>query len=283
MTKSPKVLCVVAHGLYSPWINILYGGQEVTWLAKEMPENFEILHFHGTPLGHLGQKLDSIHERIRWSTRIAHTVLRTIDFLLTLPFLVFIPKAVESKLSGIRHKVIHVRIPDGYLTMRWKSKGIFKYALENYDFDYLFITTTSSYIRPSQLLKTLEGQNRKFFFGGAKAYEGANFIAGSNRILSRDLVDLVVSRPFSYLPHIIEDVSLSRSLRSYGVEFTFFNHLDIDSIDRLSTFSNEELVNTYHFRVKSGPLHDRKDIEVMQELHKRFYEIENSPREVQHD
>jgi hypothetical protein len=274
--QSPKVLCVVAHGLYSPWIDILFKGQETTWLADDIPENFEILHFHGTPLGQAGQRLDKVHERIRWSKRSAHTLLRVFDFLITLPFLAWLPRTEESSLTGLRHRAIHVRLLDGYLTMRWKSKGIFKFALENYDFEYLFITTTSSYIRPAELLKVLEGRKKVGFFAGAKAYKGANFIAGSNRILSRDLVELIVSKPFSYMPHIIEDVSLSRSLMRYGFDLTFFDHLDIDSVEKLATLSDEELKLNYHFRVKSGPLRDRKDVEVMQALHSRLRRIENS-------
>ena len=268
--KEVKVLCAISHGYYKPWIDIAFKGQERTWLADEIPDNFQVLHFHATPLNLVGRSLDRIHERIRWTNRYIGIVLKAFDTALTYPFLRWEPGVSQSKLMNMRHDSIHVKSPDSYLTFRWKSRAMMKYALEKYDFDFLFMTTTSSYIRPQTLLELCEGFPSSSFYGGAKAYEGATFAAGSNRFLSRDVVQRIVENKKCYLPQIIEDVSLSQSVYDLGVDLVFLPHLDIDSMENLDSFSDMELSSHYHFRVKSGTLQSRNDVSLMLRLHDRF-------------
>lgn len=274
MIPAPKILCLVGHGYYKPWIEIAVEGQDKTWLAEDFPDNFQVIHFHGTPIGPFGLLLDKWHERIRWSNRLGNTILKLFDFLISLPFLGWIPDSKESKLLQLKHRSIHVRFPDTYLTVRWKVKGMMQFVLKNYDFDYLFLTTSSSYIRPKKLTEALQDSSRTQFLGGAKAYDGASFAAGSNRILSRDLVEYLVRRPTSYMPHIIEDVSMSRSLTKKGVPINFQPHLDISSLAALDRITDDELASNYHLRLKSGPISQRNDVAIMKALHKRFLQID---------
>ena len=226
MSKDIKVLCAISHGYYKPWIEIATEGQSKTWLADELPQGFEVLHYHGSPLSSFGQKLDRLHERVRWTNRYIGYILKTFDALVAFPFLWWEPKVSSSALLPMKHPSIHIHSPDSYLTFRWKSRAMMKYALENYDFDFLFMTTTSSYIRPAKLLSIASEFPLSKFYAGAKAYEGATFAAGSNRFLSRDLVEYIVTNKTSYLPHLIEDVSLARSLTKVSTPLFFINHLD---------------------------------------------------------
>lgn len=275
MENSPKILVAVSHGYYAPWIDIATQGQNETWLIDELPPNIEVLHYHGSPLGKFGLLLDRVHERIRWSNRIGLFLLRLFDSIFTFPFLAFTPSASTSRLLHLRHKTIHVRWPDSYLTFRWKARGMFRYALNNFDFDFLFMTTSSSYIRLDGLTKLLSKQNPIEFFGGASAYEGANFAAGSNRVLSRDLVISLLDRSLDYLPFPIEDLSLSKSVLRKGVRLVRLPHLDINSLENLSQVPDAELLNHYHFRLKSGSLENRNDVEIMKELHRRLTRIDH--------
>lgn len=273
MASNPKILVAVGHGYYSPWIEIALKGQNETWLAGELPSNIEILHYHGSPLGKTGLWLDRFHERVRWSNRFGYALLRLFDSVVTFPFLAIIPPSSTSKLLFLKHKTIHVRWPDSYLTFRWKAKGMFRFILDNYDFDFLFMTTSSSLIRLDELSKLLSKKNPNRFFGGASAYSGANFAAGSNRVLSRDLVQTLLSNPFDYLPFPIEDLSMSKSLLRNGVELVRLPHLDINSLESLQLVTDVELMNHYHFRVKSGALDNRNDVVIMKALHKRLMRI----------
>jgi len=273
VVSKPKILVAVGHGYYSPWIDIALKGQDQTWLAGDLPSNIEILHYHGSPLNKLGLRLDKFHERIRWSNRFGYALLALFDSLVTFPFLAITPKSSTSKLLFLRHKTIHVRWPDSYLTFRWKAKGMFRFILENYDFDFLFMTSSSSYIRTAELSRLLSEQTPSRFFGGATAYEGAKFAAGSNRVLSRDLVQNLLRNPLDYLPFPIEDLSMSESILGDGVELVRLPHLDIDSLEKLQQLADKELVNHYHFRVKSGSLDNRNDVVIMKTLHERLLNI----------
>jgi hypothetical protein len=274
MSNQPKVLCLISHGYYKPWIDIAINGQNTTWLAHDLPSNFQVLNYHGTPLKAAGQWLDKAHERIRWSNRYFHLILKYVDLVMTSPFWAWMPDVSPSKLMHLNHETIHVNVRDSYLTFRWKAKGAFKYILETYDFDFVFMTTTSSYIRPSRLLDILGDAPRREYLGGARAYAGANFAAGSNRILSRDLIQYLVDHPRSYLPYPIEDLSLSKSLIAKGIEINFMPHLDIPSISDLDKFTDQELLNNYHFRLKSGSIDHRGDVAIMKALDQRLLEIE---------
>jgi len=273
VVSNPKILVAVGHGYYAPWIDIAIKGQNETWLADQVPSNIEILHYHGSPLGRTGLMLDRIHERIRWSNRLGYALLGLFDSVVTFPFLAIIPKSSTSKLLSLKHKTIHVRWPDSYLTFRWKAKGMFKFVIKNYDFDFLFMTTSSSYIRLEELSKLLSVQMTNRFFGGATAYSGANFAAGSNRVFSRDLVQNLLNRPLDYLPFPIEDVSLSKSVMKDGIKLARLPHLDIDSLENLHKLTDAELLNHYHFRVKSGSLDNRNDVAIMKSLHERLKRI----------
>jgi hypothetical protein len=281
MSNQPKVLCLISHGYYKPWIDIAINGQNKTWLAHELPENFQVLNYHGTPLKAFGQFLDKAHERIRWSNRYLHFVLKYVDLVLTAPFLGWIPGAHRSELMQLNHETLHIRAMDSYLTFRWKAKGVFKYILSNCDFDFVFMTTTSSYIRPNQLLAILADVPKSNFLAGARAYNGANFAAGSNRVLSRDLVQFLVDHPKSYLPYPIEDVSLSKSLTANGIEVHFLPHIDIPSISKLNALTDAELLSHYHFRLKSGSHDQRGDVSIMKALDDRLIKIEHAAKGVQ--
>lgn len=270
----PRILCLVGHGYYQPWIDIAVEGQDNTWLALDFPDGFQLVHFHGTPVGKLGLLFDKFHERIRWSNRFGNTLLRIFDLTVSIPFLAWMPQAKKSSLLKLRHDSFQIHCPDVYLTHRWKMKGMMQFVLKNYDFDYLFLTTSSSYIRPGKLLEVLVDCKRKNFLGGAKAYAGASFAAGSNRILSRDLVEYLVRHPTSYLPHIIEDVSMSKSFTNIGIEISFQSHLDIESLAALDSITDYALESNYHFRLKSGPLGKRNDVAIMKALHNRFLQID---------
>jgi hypothetical protein len=52
-------------------------------------------------------------------------------------------------------------------------------------------------------------------------------------------------------------------------------HLDVNSLENLSQVTDAELLNHYHFRLKSGSLENRNDVEIMKELHRRLLRIDN--------
>ena len=277
LTNKPqiKVLCGVVHGLYSPWISILEEGQLVTWLNEPFPDNFSVVHFHAKPVGSFGLKVDQLHERIRWGGRAPNRLLRFMDRILSIPFLLKIPRYTSSDSLPAAIPGIHIHFPDIYATMRWKDLSILKYFLEESDADLLFMTTTSSYIRPSALIDYCQSLSGVDIYSGSKPYPDADFASGANRILSRSAAQAVHDSRIFWDPAIIEDVALGDLLRKNGITFSGFDQINIPSLDHLETLSDSDLFSNYHFRVKSGSHTDRNDIKIMKALSERFKQIDS--------
>jgi hypothetical protein len=272
MSASPTVLCAISHGLYQPWISILHEGQEKTWLRDERPEGVEVIHFHGSPLSNFGIKLDKLHEQIRWSTRFKANTLKFADYLLTFPFMGYQARYTSSKILKVEDPAIHIHFPDSYLTYRWKELALFRYFLTETKFDYLFLTSSSSYVKLDKLKEYVENLPAVGVYAGATPYDSAEFISGANRILSRDVIEQVVKNSKKFNPVIIEDVALGNLISRLGFLRTSFPISNIGSLQELEDSSADFLEDSYHFRLKSGSLENRKDVEIMHKLHSRIGE-----------
>ena len=268
-----KVLCLISHGLYEPWIKIYEDGQKPTWLMSERPAGFQVAHFHGTPVSSTGRALDRIHERIRWSNRLGATSLRFFDRLWSIPFKNFLPSVTPSRLLLASDPVLHVHQPDLYCTYKWKEVGAFSHVLSHYDFDYVFTTTTSSYIRPARLVQILEEQPRELFYAGMIPYAGANFASGSNRVFSRDVIKLIVDNRKDLDSAIIEDVSIARLLEKFGVFPRALSGLNLSEECEIESLTVDEITANYHFRLKSGLIKKRMDAKLFHKLHQKVQSI----------
>jgi glycosyltransferase involved in cell wall biosynthesis len=273
--KKSKILIVVAHGLYEPWVNILHEGQRKTWLRWPLPEEVKVIHLHGTPLSPIGWKLDRLHEKIRWTNKWVARPLAWLDRFLLLPFRWYIPKISRSELLEIEQKVLHVHFPDSYLNFHWKFLALLKYFLEETDFDFIFSTTTSSMIKPFALQRLVsEFSPEKIIYAGVKPYDGANFAAGNNRLLSRSTVKLIIKSRWRIDPGTIEDKAIGDLLFKLGVQFIELPSLNITDKEGLkSPKLIEDLISNFHIRVKSGTFEERGDVLLMHAIEQRLNEI----------
>jgi hypothetical protein len=266
----PSVLCAISHGLYVPWLEILKEGQSKTWLAQPTPDNVEIIHYHGTPLNSIIYPLDKIHERIRWSNRYMYRLLKVFDNLLLGPWMNYLPTSEKSSLLNSKQEVLHIRFPDTYVTYRWKLLGLMNFFLNNTNHDYLFTTTTASYINLKALSRRiLEFQPGDLYFG-ALPYEGADFVSGSNRIFSRETVEKLLRAKSLWKPGIIEDLAVGQLLLKLGIQPTFIPIINISCLQELESFEDETFHNNYHFRLKSGPNSKREDVKIMKSFHSKY-------------
>jgi hypothetical protein len=265
-------MCAVSIGLYEPWVDILKDGQETTWLNCDLPPEIEVVHFHANPVAKLIRNLDSIHERIRWSGVRRAAFLRMADRIFSKPFLKYVPAVTESNLLSLKTqgKSIHLHFPDTYVTYRWKELALFNYFLEQNSFDYLFITSSASYVRPNALVKYVKNLARSSIYSGAHPYPEANFVSGACRILSKDVVAAVYRERVKFDPAIIEDMALGDLIRSLGYKPMYISANNISSLDALNEWKDEDLLSKFHFRLKSGSLKDRSDVSIMKALHERL-------------
>ena len=275
LKKPAKVLCAISHGLYEPWLSILKDGQQQTWLSEEFPENFEVVHYHATPVGRLFQKLDMLHEKIRWKNRYLGSLLCFVDNFTLAPLLSYIPKSQNSELLTSNENVIHIKFPDTYLTYRWKFLSLLKYFVYETNSDFLFITSTASYVQPDLVLNFVKDIPNKSTYAGAEPYEGAGFVSGSNRIISREIALQALESRKKWKPGIIEDVEFTRLVKANGNQLLTFPIANIDSMASLLETPDAFINRTYHFRLKSISGAKRNDVLIMKSLHERVLRLKN--------
>lgn len=267
--STPKIFCSITHGLYSPWVDILHDGQVPTWLCNPELPNFSINHFHGIPGGKSVMNFDRLHERIRWTNRWVAAPLRILDNLCGFPIRNYIPTQKNSNHLHLQHPVTQINFLDIYATMKWKDLSILDYFLRNSDCDFIFMTTTSSYIRPRKLMEIVSSLPRQGVYAGAVAYEGANFAAGNNRLFSRDTAEAIVTFRRKLACGTIEDLAIGNLCAEIGFKLIELPKINISSMDELHSLSDKDLESNFHFRLKSGTIDDRNDVPIMRELHRR--------------
>jgi hypothetical protein len=260
--------------LYKPWIDILHKGQVPTWLSLSLPNNFEVIHFHGKAGGRVVTAYDKLHERIRWTNRWIATPLRLFDEILGFPLRSYIPRTRSSNSLALRHPSVEIRFIDIYATMKWKDLAILDYFYTQTNANYLFMTTTSSYLRPRDLMSIVEKLPKTNVYAGAVAYSGATFAAGNNRLFSRDVVERILEARSSLKCGIIEDLALGNLCSQLGVNLIELSKRNISSRDELQFLTDQDIEKEFHFRLTSGTRNNRQDVEIMRALHKRVRVID---------
>ena len=268
--ESPTILVAIGHGLYEPWLNILYQGQEKTWLKNEPPVGVSTIHYHGTPVGKIGWKLDRLHEWLRWKNRWFATFLRFIDRIRGLPLLFFIPRVSTSKEANTKLLALHIHFPDTYQNVRWKDLAILNYFINERNEDFILFTTTSSYIHYDHLLERVLSSKAQNFYGGVVPYEGANFAAGNNRLISRSAAVKLLDHRGYFDPGYIEDVAMGKAFERLKIKLVALPSWNFSDIQGVETLTKDIFLNNYHFRMKSGSFRNRLDVPIMLSLHNKI-------------
>lgn len=271
--NKPKVLLALFHGLYEPWLSILHQGQEKTWLRLDRPPEVQVVHFHATKLRTPGWKFDRFHEFLRWKNKWFAYVLEIFDRLVGFPLMLYIPSYSRSNELKITDPAVHIHFPDSYQFMRWKDLSVLKYFVTETNADFIFMSTTSSYLLPNKLLEQIQTLQRNRVYAGVNPYEGANFAAGNNRLISRDVAKLILKYRYRFDPGIIEDRAMGEMLTKMKIGFTPLPSLHLTSKDDLDRTSNSELMNNFHIRVKSGAFNERNDVSLMEAVHERVLRV----------
>jgi hypothetical protein len=267
---SKQILISVNHSLKEPWVSIFREGSQATWLQTPLPSEFKLIHFHGLKLSNFWNIWDAIHEKIRWKNRWVAAPLRWFDELVAFPFLSIIPSVKPSCAIENTDLCFEISCKDTYQFLRWKDLAILQYFVHNTSADYIYMTTNNSYLNFVELSHLMNSLPPNSFYGGVAPYEGANFAAGNSRFLSRDVAELILRNRRGFSAGEIEDVALGKIVTSLGYSFQPLKSLVLQSLQDLDSKSDQELLDNFHFRVKSGPLTLRNDVLIMRKLHSRL-------------
>lgn len=162
--------------------------------------------------------------------------------------------AIESN-TGLATTIV-VDTPEDWSLIGLKTIQAFKFILENYEFDYLFRTNTSSYLDTRALLKTLRTLPKTNLYSGVigRVFGDLYFASGAGMLISRDVLERVCQMENSWNHGLVDDVAIGEivaSLRNPKVNLTALARLDIPSVELAQQTSRESIMENYHFRCKS--------------------------------
>ena len=264
-SKKPKILIIVGHALYEPWTSILYQGQLRTWAVNQ---NVSIFHTHARARKDRIRKVDTFLWRMKWHPRFGK-FFTLVELVFKSPFRAKKGLLIQGFLPETNEKSLMLNMPDLDMLMNFKSFGIITGTLA-FDYDYLVSTTSSSYLNITGLEKQIALlPRRKVVAGRIIQQDKVTFASGSFRVFSRDVVEgfLVHRKRFStWRP---EDQAFGFLIKDSGMDVVYVNmdSLDITSVTALNNLSKENLANVVHYRLKSGTLENRRDVEIMLKLH----------------
>lgn len=272
-----KVLILIKHGLYEPFIDLAINGQGKSFLLNDHGPEIRVIHYYGIPVGSLVQKIGSYHEKIRWTNRWTNLMLRIIDHSFLSVFLFWIPRVEKSCHLGLNDDEYQCRVLDMLPMLRWKQLAIYKYVLENYDFEYILDTNESSYIDYKNLLREVAKFNQSPLYAGN--VPAGNFISGANRFFDRRALEILVKRKMYWNPAYLEDVAIGRLMSRFKIPIVTTKSVSILRPEDLEQVSNSTIINNYHFRAKCVDSNGRRDHVTMIGLQKRFQLLreENDP------
>jgi hypothetical protein len=262
----PKILVIVGHALYEPWTSILYQGQLRTWVVNQ---NVLIYHTHANPISNHIRQIDAFFWKMKWHSRFGK-YFTFIELVLKFPFRAKKGSLSETYLPETHEKSLTLDMPDLDMVMNFKSFGIITGTLA-FDYDYLVSTTTSSYLNIIELEKKILMLPRsKVVSGRIIEQDSVTFASGSFRVFSRDVVEGFLKHRKRFSTWRPEDQAFGFLIKDSGmdVEYVNMDSIDISSLASLNNLSKEDLSRVVHFRLKSGTLESRNDVEIMLKLHK---------------
>jgi hypothetical protein len=272
MSKShPKVIILIKHGLYLPYIELAQNGQGSTFLNDPRKSEIRVIHFYGIPGGKTVQFLDRTHEYFRWKNRFTKILLRMLDWVISAPFMLWIPKVEKSMELHLSDEEVQCSVIDTIQTLRWKQLAVYRHILSNYEFDYVYETNASSFIDFTNLLAQVVKFDTSPLYAGNLPTK--KFVSGANRFFDRRALEILIRNRHRWSPALLEDVAIGRVMQRSSVSPIVTSSISIASLEELQVLPDAMIVNHYHFRVKSYLAGQRSDAMIMQAIRSRFLKI----------
>jgi len=267
-TSDAKVLLLVGHALYEPWTSILRDGQLETWASDDQ---LQIMHCHAKPVSRLLRKIDSKFWNLKWNKRFGKIAI-AIEILIKAPFGLFVGNLKETKLFDTSHNALLLNIPDLDFLMNYKSFAVTTGILK-FDFDFVVITTSSSYLSLNLLSKEISKLPRKNTVAGRILEQnGIQFASGSFKVFSRDIVESIRENKKLYSKWRADDLAYGFQLKKINpsVNYIKLRSIDADSESIIESLTDLDINSIVHYRLKSGTQKKRNDVFLMNLLHKRL-------------
>jgi hypothetical protein len=167
--------------------------------------------------------------------------------------------------------------PEDWSLIGLKTILAFRYLLDNYEFDYVFRTNTSSYLDVPTLLEYLAMKPRKNMYAGVigNVFVNTRFASGAGILLSRDLVRRISDNSELWKHGLVDDVAIAELIASFqdpSVILSELPRLDFASLEEAKSTKAEIIKSNFHFRCKTDSADETIDIM------KYIYEVKNPAR-----
>lgn len=148
----------------------------------------------------------------------------------------------DNKIIGDK---IYLNVPEDMGTVTQKTLLMYELLYNNFDFDFIYRTNSSSYVDIDLLYENLETVKPENFYSGVKAHcSGVDFCSGSGYFLSRDLVKFIVENKDRCDINMIDDMSVGKILTSNGVIPINASRIDFPIVN--------PQMNEFHYRCKES-------------------------------
>ena len=270
-------MIVIGQVLVDPWLSISRNGQLGTWLGSELPSGYCVRHSFARRPGPLMRTFDSTHEWLRWRG-MGRSLVPRIDAAIGKRWLEHVQSLDATSFAGMGLDAWSQGMPDIYALQRWKVIGSLTMAMRE-DFDFVYFTTASSYVRPGRLAEFVAELPDAGVYAGTlveDAISGVEFASGASRIMSRDVAAEVLREKRRYGNDVMEDVGLGRLVGELGYSLIPWPSVNVASTEELNALTDAEIVENFHFRMTSGTPKARQDVPLMHALHRRVLSLEGS-------
>ena len=173
---------------------------------------------------------------------------------------------------------LFVDVVDSYLTAGLKFLAALKFVQDNFQFDFVYRTNTSSYIETGRLRRlAAQSQGASVYAGPIVRTPRGDFVSGSSILLSRDLVAATVQNRSQWPHGLYEDVALGAVMRQLRVSPQETPTCIVSNEAAALALGNQALRNAFHFRCKAvDPSGIRRDASVMRHLDQRLQSLDRS-------
>ena len=127
----------------------------------------------------------------------------------------------DSNKTFMESDKLYTDTEEGVLNVGYKTIKMFNYCYNNFSFDYIFRTNSSSYVNTKELLNFIKNKPLENFYSGIiGSHRGVNFASGSGYFISRDLVQAVISSQKEWDHSFIDDVSLGKLIHEKNINLS---------------------------------------------------------------
>jgi hypothetical protein len=270
-----KIMVVILHSEQYPWSSIIREGQFKTWVKCIDDKFFEVFYCFGKPPGNLIRILDKSNELFRWKLGAVFSSTRNfLNKIAATPFQNFIPQIKEEVFMGAPKGVkrLNIKIPDMYLTGRWRQLAVMQYFLNKKNFEYLLFVTSATYLNTERLRKVILALNNEYVYAGPVFGNPTEnqFVSGAHMLFNKNSVEILL-RNRKYIPvELLNDLGLGVAFAKMGICPQNLGTLNLSNSNQLKVINQEELETYHHFRLKSFMNGKRNDVKLFHELHKRL-------------